>query len=181
MWYVTVQHTHFMQVNGYSNGNSNCCWWSYWHSISLSRLTNRSGLLRHKQASKIYNTNEKHVRYWQCSASGLVGAYLLLSMVLVIHQILWFLRETVGVPLERSPRVIAQNIPWLATSMAICSLTYVIRIFVMEQQQKYTLFKDLHRTIACDSKNMATVHHFLSKTRMNNGETSPADRPMVSS
>lgn len=51
---LTVRHT--AQQQG-------LCRWSLLHSVSPLPLTNRSGLLRHKQASKIYNTNEKNVRH----------------------------------------------------------------------------------------------------------------------
>lgn len=52
---------HITQVNGYSNSNSKVVGKALGTQYASLRLTNRSGLLRHKQASKIYNTNKKYV------------------------------------------------------------------------------------------------------------------------
>lgn len=114
------------------------------HYSSL-QLTNRSGLLRHKQASKIYNTNEKNIRYTDNVVLGnelTTNVYGQWSLRFANNQF-FFARIAAGVS-QIGTRVTTLSRALHGKFATSPNKYYIINAIASKQRHKNTSFRTSH-------------------------------------
>lgn len=88
-----------------------------------------------------------------------------------------FARNSVGVYIVQAVSCRGANLVSTDALLDLLLTNYIIHTTLSKYHQKKVIIDVVHRTVACDSRNMATVNHHQAMTQSRQWNYSMADGP----